>query len=138
MEFASRQTPSAATVDHLTVSGAGRDGIVILTPVASLSDSVSHHNAGVGMILTTGIATVVENNVVYANAGDGMQISNYNPAVTMRVGNADLSLARGNRVFDNAGHGIVASGTGARGRKRGVRTIRARTFWSLDQWRAEQ
>ena len=81
---------------------------MVLTSVTSLSDSVSHDNAGVGMILTTGVATVVENNVVYANAGDGMQVTNFNPAVTVRVGNADLLLARGNRVFGNAGHGIVA------------------------------
>ena len=73
---------------------------------------MAHDNRGVGIILSTSSATVLENNVVYANGGDGIQVGNFNGGVAVLVGNADLSLARGNRVFDNGGSGIVDSGRG--------------------------
>jgi parallel beta-helix repeat protein len=92
-------------VDALTAFNNGGTGIYVATPVASVSNSTVHHNA-TGMSLSTSAATRVEHNVAYAN-GTGMSV--YSPSgLPTVIGNADLALNLGNKVYGNQ-RGIQAS-----------------------------
>ncbi len=96
----------ASEVDSLSAFNNGGTGIYVATPISSLSHSTSHNNASHGIYLSNTGATRVENNDVYSNAV-GIAVSNSIGGTTV-IGNSDLSLPRGNRVYNNLSVGISA------------------------------
>ncbi|MCY2962324.1 MAG: right-handed parallel beta-helix repeat-containing protein [Planctomycetota bacterium] len=96
-------------LDDLTAVDNGRTGIWVSTPIASLSNSVSHGNSEYGIFLQNAGDVHVENNEVYAN-NTGISVSNFGSGTSV-IGNADLDAARGNRVHDNRQIGIAAQGS---------------------------
>ncbi|MCA9228253.1 MAG: right-handed parallel beta-helix repeat-containing protein, partial [Planctomycetales bacterium] len=100
---------TGATLDHLEVTGNGGRGIAVFNQISRIADSLISNNQGDGMWLEQPRSVVLEANVVRQNAGRGISIDD-NSGTTSRVGNADLSLGRGNVVANNAGNGIEAFG----------------------------
>ncbi len=95
-------------VDRLTAINNGDTGISIKTPISSLSNSLVHSNGSIGIALNETGNTAVESNTVYNN-GLGIQVFNQVFGTTT-IGNANLALGRGNKVYSNYSGGIYAWG----------------------------
>jgi parallel beta-helix repeat protein len=94
-------------IDHVNVTGAGRDGIFVGSTGAVISASVVQGNAVAGIDLPNATNAVVTGNESSANKY-GIVISNPTPGTTATVGNTDLTKGLGNRVHDNSTYGIEA------------------------------
>lgn len=97
----------SSSFDRLTAAGNGGHGIAIHAFISSLSNSTAHHNTGTGILLNTFGDTRLENNEVHDN-GTGISVSNNASGSPTMIGNADLTLGAGNRVYSNT-VGIEAS-----------------------------
>ena len=93
-----------SNLDEIDAYDNGRYGIYVATPISSLSDSEVHDNASYGIYMTAQNGVVLEGNEVYNNT---VGIYLHNPGVVQGViGNTDLSLGRGNMVYNNSTTGI--------------------------------
>ena len=99
-------------LDHLAVSGAGRDGISVDAANVPLAASTAHHNARYGIFYGNAGNAVLTGNESYNNR-QGLNISNRIPGTTARVGDVNLALGLGNKFHDNAEYGIWTSSPGA-------------------------
>ena len=100
------------TLDRLSASGAGRDGVSIEAANVSLTNSVAHHNARYGIYYANSGNAAITGNESYNNR-HGLNITNRVPGTTARVGDANLALALGNKFHDNVEYGIWTSAPGA-------------------------
>ena len=121
----------ASTVDYLTAFDNGGTGISISTPVDSVSNSSAFQNGQYGIYLSGVVDAMLENNHVYSNNtgiyvnangatrledndvydnNTGIYVRNSSSGAQAVLGNADLSLDRGNRVYNNLATGIYAYG----------------------------
>jgi parallel beta-helix repeat protein len=99
-------TVSGSRLDHVTASANGQYGISIDGPIDQIFDSDVGFNQSTGIYLYGaggGVTTRLEANKVHDNRGDGILANIGAPLV---VGNADLTLGRGNVVRDNSRSGI--------------------------------
>src|SRR5258706_12619127 len=100
-------TSSGAALDHLDVSVSGREGILALGSITSLTASKSHGNVLAGISLANSDPALLEENEAYGKP-DGIFIGN--KGALAPIGNLNLALGRGNRVHDNSNAGISARG----------------------------
>ena len=96
-------------IRNSTITGSGGYGIYAGGTVAELSDTRVVYSANSGIYLANSGNARLEANEVYGNQGYGIYLSN-SAAMAAVVGNTDLTLERGNRVYDNASDGIRAVG----------------------------
>ena len=104
---------TALGLDHLRSDQNSGAGIYINGLVASLTDSVASNNLGHGLQLVDTGATAIEGNSVFNNSGNGIFgvfASNTLGGSPLVIGNATISLGRGNVIHDNSPQGIYASG----------------------------
>ena len=94
------------TLDHISAYNNDRYGIYVATPISSLSNSLVHHNVSYGMYLTGQDGIVIESSEIYNNYV-GIFLSNTG-ANWGTIGNTDLTLGLGNRIYDNAVFGVEA------------------------------
>ncbi len=90
----------ASTVDSLIAFDNGRDGIVILTPIDTLSNSEVYNNGRYG-IYVTGIGSEISSNEVYGN-------SSYGIYAVGQTSQAPITV-RDNIVYNNVQYGIYAA-----------------------------
>ncbi|HHK41667.1 MAG TPA: hypothetical protein ENJ50_04535, partial [Planctomycetaceae bacterium] len=86
--------------------GNGASGFWIRGPLTRFDENRAEGNAVDGIWLEKVGAAAIEANVAIGNGRNGVVVSNP-PGTTAVVGNADLTLERGNRAPDNKGAGIV-------------------------------
>ncbi len=100
--------PIAGFTHGLAYSNTG-DGIVIDGAIGVVSDSLVRDNGGVGLIVSgPGAGSRVEANVAYRN-NVGLQVYSSAGGAEAIVGHMDLSLGRGNHVYENRQIGIQAA-----------------------------
>ena len=99
---------SAANFVGLVAENAGRYGIVITGPFASLSDGRAINNVERGVFLTGAGNAHIEAMEAYGNRY-GLYVTNNVSGTRTVIGNEDLSLGRGNVVHNNSTTGIFAS-----------------------------
>ena len=94
------------TLDYISAYNNDRYGVYVATPISSLSNSLIHHNASYGIYLIGQTGVVIESSEIYNNH-TGIHITNSHatPAI---IGNADLTLGLGNRIYNNTVRGIDA------------------------------
>ena len=97
------------SLDHVTASQSGRDGISVGGPGVPLTNSVAHDNTGIGIRFDNAGAALLTGDESYNNKV-GIQITNNVSGTTATVGATDLAKPLGNRIHDNAGFGINAAG----------------------------
>ncbi|MEQ1828011.1 MAG: right-handed parallel beta-helix repeat-containing protein, partial [Pirellula sp.] len=97
----------AANFVGLVAENAGRNGIVINGTFASLSDGRAANAVDRGILLTNPGNARVEAMEVFGNR-IAIDVNNNNAGTQTVIGNADLSLGRGNMVRDNTQIGIFA------------------------------
>ena len=100
-----------AAIENVTAIGNGRFGIYVIILIDHLTGSTVTLNHSTGIDLEQPGAVRVENNTVSFNLGSGISVTNTVSGVAV-VGNADLTLGKGNIVTGNAGYGIVGNGNG--------------------------
>ena len=100
---------SVGAMDHIYATQNGGYGISVDVPILQISDSEVALNSIGGVLLNNPGNVRIEGSQIIANSGDGLTVRN-SVGSTAVIGNEDLSLARGNRVEVNSGHGVVASG----------------------------
>ena len=100
---------TAITLDHITSANNGRYGIFANNTASNISDNRVFSNGNTGILLSESGDATVEANEVFGNNGNGIQITNSLAATTVVIGHANLTLGRGNEVYNNTGSGIVAS-----------------------------
>ncbi|MEQ1826762.1 MAG: right-handed parallel beta-helix repeat-containing protein, partial [Pirellula sp.] len=103
----------ATLIDAIAATGNTGNGVRILGSLGTLSNSDISGNVSTGLFLSgVGGASVI-GNVISNNLGassHGVQIlSNISDPVLM-LGDSNLALTRGNRVFGNGGTGVLVSG----------------------------
>ncbi|MFO0905559.1 MAG: right-handed parallel beta-helix repeat-containing protein [Pirellulales bacterium] len=101
---------SAARLERIVVTGSGGYGILVEGTVGAVTESRISGSRLDGLRLQNSGASRVEANEVFENREAGIVVWNGNAAAEVVIGNADLSLGRGNRVYNNLGHGIQADG----------------------------
>ncbi|MDP6634998.1 MAG: right-handed parallel beta-helix repeat-containing protein [Phycisphaerae bacterium] len=94
------------TLDYISAYDNDRYGIYVMTPIDSLSNSLVHDNANYGIYLTGQDGVVIESSEIYNNS-TGIYISN-NLTNWATIGNEDLALGLGNKIYDNADTGVHA------------------------------
>ena len=99
---------AAANFVGLVAENAGRYGIVITGPFASLSDGRAVNNVERGVFLTGAGNAHIEAMEAYGNRY-GFYVTNNVSGTRTVIGNENLSLGRGNLVHDNTTTGIFAS-----------------------------
>lgn len=100
---------AVTTVSYNTATNNGGSGIAIGGAVTTVSHNTATNNSGPGISLSNSGNAVVENNVAYGN-DSGISVSNGVFNTTTVIGNTDLSLGKGNLVYNNRSVGIGASG----------------------------
>jgi parallel beta-helix repeat protein len=99
---------SAAHFAGLVAENAGRYGIVVTGPFASLSDGRVTNSLEAGIKLTGSGNARIEAMVSTGNRV-GLDVSNSTSGTRTVVGHTDLSLGRGNQIANNTVSGIVAN-----------------------------
>ena len=95
-------------LERITASHTGGYGIYVDGLLGSLTGSTIHHNGDTGIRLNNPGNAIIEANESYNNGGYGIYLNDSTGQVV--IGNADLSLGRGNRIHDNASDGVYALG----------------------------
>jgi parallel beta-helix repeat protein len=98
----------AANFVGLVAENAARHGIVITGEFASLSDGRAVNSLDTGIKLSASANARIEAMEVFGNR-IGIDINNSVAGTRTVVGNEDLSLGRGNKVFSNSQFGILGS-----------------------------
>jgi parallel beta-helix repeat protein len=96
-------------LDFLITHDNGGDGVRVNALIGGVSDSVSFNNDGDGFTLLNIGDAIVEANIAYGNTF-GFDITKGSSGTQVVVGNSDLSLGRGNIVYNNATYGIQGGG----------------------------
>jgi len=97
-----------AVLDWLTVHDNGRDGVFADSLLVRITHSKVYDNGRIGLALRSVGGCLVETSEVYGNR-TGIDIINPGTARAV-VGHGDLTAGLGNRVYENDGDGIFASG----------------------------
>jgi hypothetical protein len=100
---------TGSTLDTITATNNGGNGINVATAIASLNNTTASNNGGTGIALSNPGNVVLENDVASGNQ-TGISVSNSLSNTTTVIGNSDLTLGKGNLVYNNLGTGIAASG----------------------------
>jgi hypothetical protein len=98
----------AANFVGLVAENAGRHGIVIAGEFASLSDVRAANNVDTGIKLSASGTSRVEAMEVFGNRA-GIDVSNSVVGTQTTIGNENLALGRGNKVYNNSNTGIFAN-----------------------------
>ncbi|MEX2188872.1 MAG: right-handed parallel beta-helix repeat-containing protein [Pirellulales bacterium] len=122
---------SAASLASIIAIDNGRYGINTQGPLGELVDSTIYGNRNTGVLLSASGSPLVANNLIHSNRGDGITIPGAEGArieanriygnlgqglllsasgLLTTIGHDDLSLGRGNIVYDNGQNGIYATG----------------------------
>ncbi|MHC4179202.1 MAG: right-handed parallel beta-helix repeat-containing protein, partial [Planctomycetota bacterium] len=95
-------------LDHLVAYDSGDSGLYIVGAIGGVTDSLAFDNTDYGIYLSNPGNAIVEANEVYGNQY-GLRVNNTVSGTETVVGNADLSLGRGNLAYANSNHGIWIS-----------------------------
>jgi autotransporter-associated beta strand protein/parallel beta-helix repeat protein len=99
-----------ALLSHVTTFNNGQYGMFVQASLAQFDHNAAYNNADTGIYLQDPGNLAIENNDSYLNGGYGVVANNGVNGTQLIIGNADLTLGKGNRVHDNVRSGIAASG----------------------------
>ena len=99
---------TATSLEHLQVENNGRYGIYVDGAVDLISHCMVQSNGDDGIYVNSTTPTVIQGSTVSNNAGRGIYLYHYGTGTAV-IGNADLSLELGNRVWNNGDDGIDAN-----------------------------